>query len=178
MNGGDPVQSIAKKVSGAKVQWPLLLTWQRMPLVNFAKYLGAHFMRLNASSRAAFVLRIGVLAFCGLCTFVLGHPPAKADQAPRAYGSVQRESPVVTREDERQDIAIQQAQEWHQNQENWNAQTGAAMGKVVDRLTAVEQEAKNTDASIDPIATMMKIGFPAIGACTALAAALQFRKKV
>lgn len=175
------MQSIAK-ASGTKRNVPLLWSWRTMLIRDAAiklrtslRLLGDRFMRLNARSRAAVILRIGVISLCLLFSFVLGHPPAHP--MPLMPRAISADTQSAQDRAIQEAIAIQEAKEWHQNQENWNSQTGTNVEKLSTRLSAVEQESHATNAALETMATILKIGFPAIGAMVTLATALQFRKK-
>lgn len=87
-------------------------------------------MGLSVKNRIRLILQVGAFTIA-IYTFVLGHPPAAAQRQPVA---VQR---VITLDDEKRDIAIDDLQTFEKNQNNWNHDTGielAAHDSAINRF--------------------------------------------
>lgn len=115
--------------------------------------------------RATFILRCGVLVVLGLM-WVSGHPPAKAQKSDMTVN--QR---MQANKDEAQDIAIDHAQTYQQQQDGWNRLTGDQIKGLEARMKVQEDHSSHLDGVIEG-------GIYFSGAMTFLAAFFQLRKKV
>lgn len=138
--------------------------------------LNTRWLGLSINNRIVFIFRCGVLATCGFCILLLGHPPAKAQRQQQVQQIVPTER-VVTAKDEAQDIAISKFEEFKNNQENWNHQTGK---QISDQAKALEENrllAQSNAVAISHIDGGIGGGLALIAVFTFGAMIFQLKKK-
>lgn len=113
------------------------------------------FKGLSVTNRIVLTLRCGVIATV-LLLAIQGHPPAKAQDTDRPR--VVATEPMVSSTDEKQDIAIGKLQDFKNNQEAWNSQTGRDTSEALSTARATDNKL-NGGITLIGLMTALGIGF-------------------
>jgi hypothetical protein len=123
----------------------------------------------SVNNKIALVLRFSAFVICAAMA-LNGRPPANAQGGELKSTVTPAAISVVTNEDAQQDLTLARMQEWHVNQETWNAATGRALQAQQDQLQQLRSDFDQSHGE-------QKVWFGILAAMTGGGIFVQLRKR-